>query len=174
MLNKKGFTIAEVIVSFVLISIILASLIGAMMYYRDKVKEEEVRSQLWDFKNTITKVIYDDIINKNISRAESCVGGTSSTGSGVGACVNLIDKENGVHTLKIEEVENGNNQGVYLLYDGTKYMLPDSDLGSDTDRVCDFIGGFEVDSYDNKLYRVKTTFRHKDMDLSYDILLVIS
>lgn len=174
MLNKKGFTIAEVIVSFTLISIILASLIATMMYYRDKVKDEEVRTQLWDFKNTVTKVIYDDVINKQIVRVESCIGGIGEGGIGTGTCVNLIDKTGGIHTLRIDDVDTGDKQGVYLSYDGTKYMLPDSDLGAGVDRVCDFITGFEITSFGEQLYKIKTTFRHKDKDITHSIMIVIS
>ena len=172
MLNKKGFTIAEVIVSFSLISILLASLISATMFYRDKVKDEEVKSQLWDFKNTITKNIYDDIMSNNIVRAESCIGSTNS-------CVNLIDSDDNYYPLRIEEYNEENRKGVYLTYNGIKYLLPDSDLGiggehSDSDRICDFVGGFDVSTYNNKIYKVKASFRHKDMNVHYDILIVIS
>lgn len=166
MLNKKGFTIAEVVVSFSLISIILASMISSTMYYRDKVKEEEVKSQLVDFKNTITKTIYDDIINKGITRAESCIG--------VSNCVNLYDRDNNPHDIRIVEYDSQDRRGVYLLYDGVRYMLPDSDLGSGNDRICDFVGGFDVSSYNNQIYKVKASYRHKDMNIHYDILIVIA
>ena len=172
MLNKKGFTIAEVIVSFVLISIILASLIGAMIYYRDKVKDEEVRTQLWDFKNTITKVIYDDIIDKNIVGVENCATGVEQNNSR--RCVNLVDKENRAYNLTIEEVNSGSNQGVYLVYSGIKYRLPDSDLGTGNDRICDFVSGINVNIYDNKIYKIKISFHHKGLDIYHDILVVIS
>jgi type II secretory pathway pseudopilin PulG len=181
MLNKKGFTIAEVIVSFSLISIILASLISATMFYRDKVKSEEVSTQLLDFKNTITKIVYDDIIYKNIARAESCIG--VGVDEGVGNCVKLIDKNEVSHVLKIEEVNSGNDQGVFLLYDGKRYKLPDSDLSSTyvlengttgIERICEFVGGFEVSTYNNKIYKVKATFLHKDLGISHDLLFVIS
>ena len=172
MLNKKGFTIAEVIVSFVLISIILASLIGAMMYYRDKVKNEEVKSQLWDFKNTVTKALYDDVISKNIVRVENCVSGPEQNNTV--SCVNLIDRENRVYNFKIEEVASGSNAGVYVLYNGIKYKLPDSDLGTGNDRICDFVSGIDVNIYDNKIYKIKASFRHKGLDITHDILVVIS
>jgi type II secretory pathway pseudopilin PulG len=172
MLNKKGFTIAEVIVSFVLVSIILASLIGAMVYYRDKVKDEEVRTQLWDFKNSITKVMYDDIISKNIVGVENCLGEVVDNNSR--RCINLVDKENRAYPLKIEEVSSGSNQGVYLVYNGVKYKLPDSDLGTGNDRVCDFISGINVNIYDNKIFKIKTSFHHKGLDIYHDILVVIS
>ena len=165
MINKKGFTIVEVIVSFSLISILLASMISTMMYYRDKVKDEEVKTQLWDFKNTITKTVYDDIINSSIVRVETCIGAQD--------CVNLIDINEQNHVLKIVEVDNDDKRRVYLSYDGIKYMLPDSDLGTGNDRICDFVGGLELSSYNNKLYKIKLAFRHKDMGIHYDLLFIV-
>ena len=55
-MNKKGFTTIELIVSFIMVVIILASLVGFTVNYRDRVKQEEVKSQLYDFKNSITKI----------------------------------------------------------------------------------------------------------------------
>lgn len=169
MLNKKGFTIVEVIVSFSLISIILASMIATTMFYRDKVKQEEVVSQLWDFKNTVTKVIYDDIIENDLRRVDTCVG--------VPNCVKFSDINNTIsHTLKIVEYNEPTQtikRGVYLYYDNIKYMLPDSDLGTGYDRICDFIGGINLDVYENKLFKVKLSYRHKDMNKHYDLLFIV-
>jgi len=196
MLNKKGFTIAEVIVSFSLISVVLFSLISTTMYYRDKVKDEEIKSQLWDYKNTVTKVIYDDIINKEIVSAASCFGnGEDDGGAGAGTCIHLYDKNNEKHTLMINEIKNANNiydnnQGVYLTYDGTRYKLPDSDLGAwtkETDkntgaetliytpnkRICDFVGEFQISSYNNEIFKIKIPFYHKDLNIHNDISFVI-
>lgn len=169
MLNKKGFTIAEVIVSFSLISIILASMIASMMFYRDKVKEEEVLSQLWDFKNTITKVIYDDIIEKKLVYVDTCVG--------IPNCVKFSDASrttnNILKIVEYNETTQTNKRGTYLYYNGTKYMLPDSDLGTGYDRICDFVGGINLDVYENKLFKVKLSYRHKDMNKHYDLLFIV-
>ena len=54
-MNKKGFTTVELIVLFILVIILLGSLIGCTVTYRVIMKKEEIRSQLIDFKNTITK-----------------------------------------------------------------------------------------------------------------------
>ena len=171
MLNKKGFTIAEVLVSFILMTIILSSIVSATIYYRDRLKKEEVISQLYDFKNSVTKIIYDDLLNesKDIVRVEACVGTRN--------CVNFISGNNTSYTLKIVEqaqTVGTKTRGVYLHYNGVEYMLPDSDLGNGDERVCDFIGGIEIEEYQNKMYKVKTTFKHKDFDLQYDLLFVIS
>ena len=171
MLNKKGFTIAEVLVSFSLISIILASIISATLFYRDRLKQEEIVTELNDFKNSVMKAVYDDIIYNKIERVEACIG--------IRNCVNFIDSNKGSHPLNIVE----SNDGVYLYYGGIKFFLPDSDLKNEYERedgttivenVCDFIGGFEIESYDDKLYKVKLSFAHKDIDLHHDLLFVVS
>lgn len=168
-LNNKGFTIAEVLVSFSLITVILASLVSATVFYRDRLKNEEVISQLYDYKNTITKVIYDDIVKGEIVGLERCI----STAN----CINFIDTSGNSRTLKIIEVDrttSTSRRGVYLYYNGIQYLLPDSDLGTGYDRMSDFVGGFELSEYQNKLYKVKTSFKHKGVDLQMDLLFVIT
>lgn len=174
MLNKKGFTIAEVLVSFSLISMILLTMISSTVFYRDKLKEEEVKSQLIDFKNTIMKVVYDDILAGRAVRAETCIG--------ISNCIRLIGEDESVHVLKINEVLNSTEtirRGVYLSYDGIDYFLPDSDL-SEADnngtivRVCDFINGLTFTFDDEKLYTIKISYEHKDYQLTYDIYLTMS
>ena len=168
-LNNKGFTIAEVLVSFSLITVILASMVSATIFYRDKLKNEEVVSQLYDFKNTITKVIYDDITRGEIVRLERCI----STAN----CINFVDRAGNSRTLKVIEVDRTTStkkRGVYLYYNGLEYLLPDSDLGTGYDRVCDFVGGFELYEYQSKLYKVKTAFKHKGLDLQMDLLFIIT
>ena len=176
MLNKKGFTVVEVVVSFSLVSVMLVSLISATMFYRDKIKEEEVETQLLDFKNTITKTVYDDIVNNNIVRAESCIGGDDEGGAGAGTCVKFIESGGTSHILKIVEIAGGGSakKGVYLSYNDIKYWLPDSDLGNGSERICDFVGNFDIRSYSNNIYKVKISFRHKDLNLHYDLLFIIN
>ena len=171
MLNKKGFTIAEVLVSFSLISIILASIISSTLFYRDRLKQEEVITALNDFKNSVMKNVYDDIIYNRVKRVENCIG--------IKNCVNFIDSNNKSYPLNIEE----SNDGVYLHYGNMDYFLPDSDLKNEfkkedgtqvIERVCDFIGGLEIESYNDNLYKVKISFLHKDINLQYDLLFVVS
>ena len=170
MLNKKGFTIAEVLVSFILVTVILSSIVSATIYYRDRLKQEETISQLIDFKNTITKVVYDDLLDesKSITRVETCVG--------VQNCVNFISESNDSYTFKIVEQEQtvGNKtRGVYVQYDGIEYMLPDSDLGDGAERICDFINGIDIETYEDRIYKVKVSFRHVDYNLQYDLLFIV-
>ena len=176
-MNKKGFTIAEVIVSFSLVTVILASMIASTVYYRNKVKEEEIITQLTDFKNNVTKTIYDDILtheDRKLISAERCIGTAN--------CINFVDKNGQPHVLKIEEILESNEEshtkrGAYLFYDNTKYMLPDSDIGIGQSRVCDFVSGFSLEKYKEdeiSLYTIKTSFMHKELDKKYDIILTLT
>ncbi len=182
-MNKKGFTTIELIVSFVMVVILLASLIGFTINYRDKVRQEEIISQLYDFKNTITKIVYDDIISLNYSNASLCVG--------IDNCVVFTDESKNSHTLKVEnicECENMsdcslNKCGVYIVYDGVKYLLPDSDLNKyykDSNNNIEVIESasnltsFKLNTYNNSIYSLKMTFNHYRMDKDLEIMLTIN
>ena len=168
-MNKKGFTTIELVISFSMVVIILGSLIGFTVTYRGKVKNEEIRSQLIDFKNTITKTIYDDIITKKYKRIEYCTGTDD--------CVNFIDADGNSHPLKIINVlQNNDNQkkGVYLNYDGINYLLPDSDLNRDTEYVCHFIDSFNLKIYNDSLYNLSFTYYHYFLNEKYQIMLTIN
>lgn len=172
MLNNKGFTIAEVLVSFGLISVILLSIIGSTVFYRDKMNQEEIKSQLIDYKNSITKLIYDDIINDRASRVETCIGYSN--------CLSIIGSDGSTHTLRIIEVATSTQEqkrGAYLSYDGINYFLPDSDLSEEDEngnivRQCDFTNGIRYSFY-NDLYTIKITFEHKGYNEKYDIMLTM-
>ncbi len=178
-MNKKGFTTIELIVSFIMVVVILTSLIGFTTAYRGKVNDEEVKSQLFDFKNTILKTVYDDIIRYSVVRMSECVGEDN--------CVNFIGKDESVHTLKVE-VETS---GVYINYNGTRYLLPDSNLNkvyeetytdmdgntqytrNVTDSACN-ITDFKYTNYQNKIFTVKISFKHYLIDEEYDILITLN
>lgn len=188
-MNKKGFTTIELIVSFIMVVVILTSLIGFTTAYRGKVNDEEVKSQLFDFKNTILKTVYDDIIRYSVVRMSECVGEDN--------CVNFIGNDESVHTLKTQIIycDDNNcdkkNDGTYIIYDGTKYLLPDSNLNKvyyekiidelgnevkipqSTDSACN-ITDFKYTNYQNKIFTVKITFKHYLIDEEYDILITLN
>ena len=186
-MNKKGFTTIELIVSFVMVVIILASLVGFIVTYRDKVKKEELKSQLIDFKNTITKTVYDDIIALNYKSMSLCVGKDN--------CVVMMDENGDSHVLKIENSCNPekincsvnpcelSECGVYLVYDDTRYMLPDSDVNIyykenyDEDiRVLTSASNITTFNFQekNSIYNLKMTFKHFMIDDEIEIMLTIN
>ena len=65
-LNNKGITTIEVIISFVLVVIISASLFTTITAYNAKRLTESYKSQIYTYKNQLTKTIQDDLIKKGL------------------------------------------------------------------------------------------------------------
>ncbi len=185
-MNKKGFTTVELIVSFMIVTIILTSLVGFTVNYRDKVKKEEIRTKLYDFKNSITKIVYDDIIALNYTSIAACVG--------IDNCVNFVDSTGNSHVLKIENsceqincISSGctiNKCGVYLVYNDIRYLLPESNLNRyykknlDEDiiisqSVCG-LSEFKLQAYNNSIYTLKMNFKHYLLNDDFDIMLTVN
>lgn len=155
----------EVVVSFSILSVVLTSVIVFTITYRDKVREEEARTQLIDFKNSITKIVYDDIVSGKLKRIEKCVGEAQ--------CVNFVDGDDNTYPFKVTEVSTGENRGLYLNYNGARYFLPDSDLNKLGNPMCWFTNDFELKTYDD-IYSLKVTFKHLTLDETYEILITIN
>ena len=169
-MNNKGFTIVEVVIAFSILGVMLVSMFGFVVYFRDKVRNEEVRTQLMDFKNTITKVVYDDIVGDKIVKIEACLG--------IQKCVKFTDPINASteHLLQVVTVDTSTDiqkKGLYLNYDGIMYMLPDSDLKDVNGYMCNF-EDFELKSYDNSIYDLKITFKHYGINETYTIHLMVN
>ena len=62
MTNKKGMTSIELLVSFIIVSIIVVSIFNSIMSYRNKEKVEEIYNEVDSYSNNIQKTIQDDLI----------------------------------------------------------------------------------------------------------------
>jgi len=172
-INNKGFTTVEIVVSFALVVIILASMTAMVVNYRDKVTDEEVKTQLVDFKDTITKVVYDDIVDGMYTKISEC-----SASECTGECKMCI-KFSGTENNKLEIIEtNGAGsiaKGIYFQYKGIKYFLPDSDLNNYGVEYMITVNNpvFSSDE-ENKIYGVKIPIFHDGMDENYVIQLLVN
>ena len=68
-LNNKGITTIEVIISFVIVVIITASLYTTVSNYNQKRLLENYKSKIYTYKNTLTKEIQDDFIKIGLTHA---------------------------------------------------------------------------------------------------------
>ena len=68
-LNNKGITTIEVIISFVIVIIIATSLYTTVTNYNQKRLIEGYKSKIFTYKNTVTKLIQDDIIKVGLTHA---------------------------------------------------------------------------------------------------------
>ena len=131
-MNNKGFTTVEVIVSFALVVIVMASMTSMLVSYRDTISTEEVKTRLIEFKNSMTYMIYEDIVYNGIDSIRYC--NSDGSGSTNGKCVDFI--RDGEKQYRLELIDNVQSTGTenekvyktFLDYRGIRIMLPDSDL----------------------------------------------
>lgn len=69
-MNNKGFTTVEVLVCFVVVSVVMMSLFSTISAFNEKKIQESYRSRVYEFKNGITNVIQQDLIKRGLSYAK--------------------------------------------------------------------------------------------------------
>ena len=69
-LNSKGFTTIEVILCFVLITIIATTMYTTITSFNQKRITEQYKSKMYTYKNIITKQIQDDILKNGLLSVE--------------------------------------------------------------------------------------------------------
>ena len=66
-LNNKAMTLIEILVCFTLVGIISTMMLSTVMNYRTRQEMESVSLEVIKYKNTITKMIQDDIAKKHLT-----------------------------------------------------------------------------------------------------------
>lgn len=153
-MNNKGFTTVEVIISFALVVIVMVSMTSMLVSYRDTISNEEIKTRMVEFKNSVTYMIYEDIVFHGIDGIRYCdndgttvgtdITGVDENGNTVvtesgstvynGTCVDFLRDGEKQYTLKLIENDpvKGKDGGwvykTYLNYRGILILLPDSDL----------------------------------------------
>ena len=82
-MNNKGFTTVEVIVSFALVVIIMASMTTMLVAYRDSINVEEIKTKMTEFKNSFTYMVYTDVVSFKIDSIQPVVGIKNSKAIGI-------------------------------------------------------------------------------------------
>lgn len=69
-LNQKGMTTIELILSFVLVTIVTVSMYDTISTFNSKRLEEESKAKVFTYKNTLTKAIQDDLVKIGLYSVE--------------------------------------------------------------------------------------------------------
>ena len=72
--DQKGITAIELLLSFVLISIIMTGLFTMFSAYKNKQQIEGIKENIYTYKNLLSKEINDDLIKKRLISANNSVG----------------------------------------------------------------------------------------------------
>ena len=116
-MNKKAFTTVEMILTILLVVVIMATITSVTLVYRDKSEYEESVTEIENYKNTLTKIIYDDILDETNPVTSIIENGNTYT---------LVRATNPI-TLEIINTPIDNKIGIK--YDGVDYLVPGCDRG---------------------------------------------
>lgn len=122
-LNNKGMTLIEIIVCFVIVVVIVLSMFKVVNNYKDKQDVESYKSSIITYKNTITKTIWEDIINhKGIVKYEKNSNSQDQNGITVSYTFTFLDGNKSNLTI-LHNVEAGidddridDNSNFYIQY----------------------------------------------------------
>lgn len=90
MINNKGFTTVEVLVCFVIVSIVMMSLFSTISSFNEKRIQESYRAKVYEFKNEVTNVIQEDFVRKGLQYVKITEEGSPGTADGKTYTVDLI------------------------------------------------------------------------------------
>ncbi|MBQ8472115.1 MAG: hypothetical protein IJ501_01285 [Bacilli bacterium] len=158
-MNKKGFTTVELILTIVLVVIIMGTITSVTYTYRDRSEYEKLITEVTNYKNTLTKTIYDDLLNstdpvKSISKLSD-------------TSFKFLTENNREYILNI--LDDPDNSRIGINYDGIDYLFPGS-----SDDLVTFEGITYNEDNVNELYKLDINFKHRNLEDNYDIHLVIS
>ena len=116
-MNKKAFTTVEMILTILLVVVIMATITSVTLVYRDKSEYEESVTEIENYKNTLTKIIYDDILYKSNPVTSIIENGNTYT---------LVRATN---PITLEIINDPSNNKIGIKYDSVNYLVPECDKG---------------------------------------------
>lgn len=182
-LNNKGFTVVELIASFVFSSILAISLFAVIINYRDKEEDSSIQTDLLAFKSQITIDIEKDIERNGLKEINYC---TDSRGNRIARCIVLSFLKGDPKTFEIKEegkVEtmeglNGSDTSFsytvpYLSYGGIRYDIPDAaNINVRSDYLLEMTTVNDGLESNTPLYKIRVILVHNDLDADIDISIV--
>lgn len=189
--NNKGFTVIELIMSFLFASILALSLFSVVLLYREKQTDSTIESELLAFKSKLMIDVENDIQLKGIKDIENCPyyddNGNVVSDRIDSRCVMLTFNDDSTKIFKIgsttkqDVIESGDisesfdYEVLYIVYGDIRYDIPD---GSNVYIEDDYILT-KTDEYDSiegntRLYRIHFNLKHSNLDSDIDISIVAS
>ncbi|MEG0994421.1 MAG: hypothetical protein RSE91_00400 [Bacilli bacterium] len=165
MINKKGFTTIELILSFTLVMLILISVFNVIMNYKSKQQIEAIRNDMLVFKNTVTKSISDDLIkDKAVTTTVSCGGNNCLT-------INFSDNSSKNISVVTEVNPNGEFTKLAIIYGDEIFNVKHLDSSSITNNGS-FFRIVDVLNDTRKLLVINIPIANTNLEKDYGIHIV--
>jgi len=185
MLNKKGFTVVELIMSFAFVSVLTASLLAVVINYKDKEQDLSIKAELLSFKSKLTVDIQNDIQTKILDSMEHCIDASNNR---ISRCVKLIFKNGETKVLQIKEEikedyilnDDGSEEpfmykAPYITYGDIRYTPPEAgNIIVNNTFILDYNTANDGVENGLSLYKISIDFEHVDIDADINISIVAS
>lgn len=127
-INKKGLSSIEILLAFVLTSIIVVSMFNVVFSFRTRQQEESARTDAITYINTITRVIHSDLIEHGIQEVRE-IPPVEALRPGEERLDYVIVLNTGEErVLRVTKIVNSDesptDEKFVLHYDGIDYPLP--------------------------------------------------
>ena len=131
-LNNKGLSVVEVILTFTLVMIIASGLLTIIMNYKARAQIEMKRLELVTYKNTLTKEIQTDILDRGIYEINT-EGLCKEQVDQYSSCINIVFKDGIEKILAVSKLDDTNQNNLikllnnkYIKYGDTRYPIEDT------------------------------------------------
>lgn len=175
MKNNKGFTIAELLVTFVLVMSIVLALFKVVDHYRERQQNATSVKEMNSYRNQIVKVVEDDILFnyggiKEIKGLDLKPSEKPNSQQGIKITFNGVD-DNGVLIAKNLIVKNNG-----ILYDDMFYEFPSKFVSAVDDVIYTETQVKNVSSEDSSLkkaiYSIHIDLTHSELNRIFNINIV--
>ena len=176
-LDNKGFTVIELILSFVFVMFLAVAMFSLVSNYRNRELKESVKRDLLALENTLTQDIYEDTLKRKVDNISYC---KDDDGKNLKQCINIFFLDGTKKTLEVkEEIVTTEDDGTpfkyetfNILYGGVKYKNPDPKFAK---VVNDFILSYTTDDDGleyGTIYKIMIRIKHQDIEHEYVVNVV--
>lgn len=151
LMNNKGFTITELIVTFVIVMSITLGLFAVVDNYRERQQKATYRKELNSYKNEIVKIIQDDVLYKGVKKIEGINVNDKSFNQGI----KITFKDNLSKELKVNNSE--------IKYGKISYPFPNNFVKFTDDIIFSDSGEFEFEDRKKRIYSINIELTHTEL-----------
>ena len=173
MKNNKGFTIAELLVTFVLVMSIVLALFKVVDHYRERQQNATSVKEMNSYRNQIVKVVEDDILFncegiKEIKGLDLKPSEEPNSQQGIKITFNKVDDEkNTLITKNLIVKKNG------ILYDNMFYEFPSKFVSAVDDVIyTETKVSSDDSSLDKAIYSIHIDLTHSELNRIFNINIV--
>lgn len=180
MKNNKGFTIAELLVTFVLVMSIVLALFKVVDHYRERQQNATSVKEMNSYRNQIVKVVEDDILFnyggikeiKGLDKSTLESDGLEQTDfqQGIEITFNKVianTKPNTTNTKRLIVKKNG------ILYDDIFYEFPSKFVSAVDDVIyTETKVSSDDSSLDKAIYSIHIDLTHSELNRIFNINIV--